>query len=201
MGNCIEHTKNFGVFKGFFRKVGFKTFVVVCGSKQAAVETYAFELNVRRRKILSEIRCKRGVCKYAGVYRQAECTCGIAHCENIAQIKAVLFRVALHPREHGVRVFQRSGKAVFRGKAVCEIHHGKTALSQIHAVELIDLLAAVDPAAAVNAHNNGELFTLGRLRAVNIEYLPLFVRTVWDIVKACDILRRCEPLVALSIGF
>ena len=67
------------------------------------------------------------------------------------RIKAVLFSIGQDPGEHTVGVLQGGGEFVLRGQTVGEVDHGKAPLGKIHAVELIPLLVAVDPAAAVDA--------------------------------------------------
>ena len=80
---------------------------------------------------------------------------------------------------------------------VAEIHHGKAPLSEAHAIELIDLFTAVDPAAAVDADDQRQLSFL-ILRSVNVENIP-FMLAVADIIETLNAIGGGKPLVALRV--
>ena len=73
-----------------------------------------------------------------------------------------------------------SGEFPLGGKAVVEIDKGEAPACHIHGIPAVDLLAAVDIAAAVDADNGGQGLVCA-IRVADIQQMPLAFGTVGDI--------------------
>lgn len=83
-----------------------------------------------------------------------------------------------------MNIFQWCGKFPFGCQSIIDVGHHKTSAGQIHAVALIDLLATVYIATAVNINDDG-VHTL-RLRTVNIQQIFLAIWAVGDVTDLPD---------------
>ena len=78
----------------------------------------------------------------------------VSYAEDVLCVKAIFFGIGNDPVAYGFCVLEGSRIFVFRRKPVGLIDHRKATFSQRHAVELVDFLVAINPAAAMDAQND-----------------------------------------------
>ena len=122
----------------------------------------------------------------------------VTHAEDVFGVEAEAFRVVQHPGKDAVGIFQLGGILELRREAVGEVHHREAVLRETHAVILVALLVAVDPGAAVDADDHGQLAARA-FGAIDVQHVPAPVRAVYDVVIADDIRRGRKARVALFV--
>ena len=163
----------------------------------AAVQSHGEEADIRytERKQF----CKFRIRPDGGIVAGELGSGGIAHKEHPAGVDVIVFRVFADEGKQGVGVFQRSWESGFGCQTVVEIHHGEALLGKPHAVPAVDLLGAVDIAAAVDADDGGK-GSGGVFGVVDVRPAPLAVGAVGDVQMADHALGQWNGGITLAVG-
>jgi len=101
-------------------------------------------------------------------------------------------------KEYLVDVLKSRRVFILRSQSVVEIDKGKSTLCKAHAVELILLLASINPAASMDTDDR-LLWLRYLFLMINIEQIGISVWSIGNIIKSYDILRCCQALISFVI--
>ena len=84
-------------------------------------------------------------------------------------------------------------------QTIIDVYHGESPACKVHAIALVDLLAAVNEAAAVDVDDDRT--ALGTLGMINVQQIPLSVGTVGNVAMLGDTAGQGDQAVPLPVTF
>ncbi len=125
---------------------------------------------------------------------------GIAHRKDPVRVEEKGVRLGENPAADPDAVLKGCRKRVFRREPVGVVDDGEAFGGQLHSVELIDFLCAVDPGASVDDQDHRKLFSEGIPGPVDVQHVPFRIFSVADAVIPTDVGRRRQSGIALRVS-